>query len=237
MGVVSRYSEVDVAKRVVEYLQDSGWEIYQEVASQGSAADIVGVKDHQCRIVEVKTSLTTEVCAQALNWSDSRAAHYVHVAVLRPVRKKGFRPRYSRGQEMLMRFLRSEGVGVFTVQFDSFRGEEVVDILEKVPARLSRKLGDDIRKDLYEKQKTYAEAGNAEGKRWTPWRETCENWAGFVSRHPGCSLKDCVERAGHHYGTESAARSSMWGWIKVNRVPGIRYERDGKRIRLYRKAE
>ena len=39
-----------------------------------------------------------------------------------------------------------------------------------------------------------AQAGNAEGKCWTPFRETCQNVADAVKETPGINIKDLVDK-------------------------------------------
>ena len=64
--------ELELAKSVVEWLQDQHWEVYQEVQRYSTTADIVAVQGPLVWVVECKTSLSIGVMLQASRWM----AHY-----------------------------------------------------------------------------------------------------------------------------------------------------------------
>lgn len=218
--MTKKHTEEEIASRVVYFLKEMKWEVYQEVDA-GCRADIVGTRDHVCCIVEVKTTLSTDLCAQVMEWRRRRAANYIYIAVPRPKLPTGFRSQYSRGKLFLYEILEEKGIGILEVKSDFWGGEEHWEVVERSGAKLIRKLAMDIREKLHEEQKVFARAGNAINKHWTPWKGTCMAWAGYVNEHPGCTIKECIDIAGHHYSTDSTARSSMLTWIKEGKVEGV----------------
>jgi len=86
---------------------------------------------------------------------------------------------------------------------------------------------------LTEAQKTFARAGNAEGRRWTPFQQTCHDLARYVAHNPGCLLKDAIDNVPTHYVSVSTARSCLRIWIGEGKVRGVRMERYGRKLRLF----
>ncbi len=72
-------TEVELARPVVAWLGDLGWEVFQEVSAGGSVADIVARRGPVLWVVEVKRSLGLSLLGQAHAWK--RRAHRVSVAV------------------------------------------------------------------------------------------------------------------------------------------------------------
>lgn len=91
----------------------------------------------------------------------------------------------------------------------------------------------DIRKHLNENQKNYAKAGNAEGRRWTPFQNTNQQVINYIKKNEGCSLKQLIESINHHYHSNTNARSCIAKWIKEGVIKGIKSKRDGRILRIY----
>ena len=205
--------ETDLAKKVIAYLQDAGWNIYQEVQGPGGRADIVAVQNNIIQVIECKLSFSAALLEQAWSWQPF--AHYVQCAVPQL--------RGTKGSRVLQSFAQDKGIGVLAFSYTSVHAV--------VGAKLNRKALTK-RIELHEQQKTFAEAGNAHSNFWSPYRQTCLDWTQFVALHPGCTLKELV-KYGHHYKTDSAARSSMIAHIQWGRIKGIRAERNGKTWHLF----
>lgn len=216
-------SEVELAAAVVEWLRFEQWEVYQEVQlSYGDAiADIVAVREPVVWVIETKRSLSLEAIRQAEDWHYH--SHLASVAI--PV------PRSTRrlAGERICRLL---GVGLLMVQPASeWHGAHAT---EAVGSRFHRKaLVKGLRGSLHEGHKTFAPAGNANGRRWSPWRETCDRFAKVVASRPGIGLKEAIESIDHHYASEASARSSMSLWLREGKIDGVRCENDGRRLRLF----
>jgi len=215
-------SEVEIARAFVSWLEDQRWTVYQEVqvARYGAIADLVGVRDGLVWVIETKRSLTLDLLAQAIGWS--YRAHYVSIGVPRARR---------RGATAVRAVCEQYRIGLCLASLDY----DKPTIVEDIPPRLHRKAkADQILGALVDQQKSYAEAGNADGQRWTPFRETCDQVARFVRAHDGCILKDCIDSIRHHYRGSATARSALRKWIDLGLIRGVRAVKEKGRIRLYR---
>lgn len=202
-------SEAELAAHVVAWLHDQRFEVYQEVDVGGWTCDIVGRRPPILFAVECKLTFSTSVVEQAYRWLDS--AHYTAVAV--PVGRR-------RGHTMLNHYCRLTGIGVLTVAPGS---DPWARVSEELHPRLHRNIVGRLRERLHERQKTYAQAGNALGRRFTPFQGTCEALRDFVERNPGCTMKDAVKGIRHHYAS-STARSALLKWLRDGIIKGVRVE-------------
>ena len=210
-----------LAEKVVAYLQDLHWDVYQEVKPRGfgEVADIVAVQSNRIWIIETKTSFSLAVIAQAYNWRNF--AHCVSIAV--PSAR-----RYSK-RDFGSDILRHYGLGLLRV-YDQYEGS----VVEDVRARLHRNsLSKKILGSLCEEQKTYAKAGNNRGSYYSPFKRTCHEVARTVHANPGISLKSLIEKVDHHYASASSARTSLRYWAEAGKIRGIRMEKEGKFIKFY----
>ncbi len=228
--------EETIAGAVVTYLEQQAWDVYQEVEYVGSRADIVATSGFIVRVVEVKTSLTAALVEQAWGWKPW--AHYVHIAVPKPK----IRHRVP-GRSVLLSFCLAHGIGIFHVQKREPRWSEQderkskFEIKEAEMAKLNRKaLAAHFRNAIRPEHKNWGRAGNADNKYYTPWRGTCEAWRAYIKQHPGCSIKELVDKVGHHYQSDSTARSCMSGYLRNGTIPGVEVRRNkSNKIELYSK--
>ncbi|KKL45046.1 hypothetical protein LCGC14_2359590, partial [marine sediment metagenome] len=86
---------------------------------------------------------------------------------------------------------------------------------------------------LSERHKTFARAGNADGKRWTPFQESAERVKQFIRDNPGCTMKELVNGVRLHYASPSSARSNLASHIRSGIIKGIRFDASEKPHRLY----
>lgn len=218
-------SEQELAALVVNWLASEGWEVYQEVqiARAGRIADIVATTKRGSVtllwLIECKLSFTLDLISQAASWVG--LAHWVSVAV-------PYTRRTSRGVMGVL--LDHYGLGVLRIS-GAPRSQSPV-VLERSP-RLCRHIGKSLQEGLCEPQRTFAAAGNPNGQRWSPWKQTLALLREHVAAHPGCSMKDALKQIRHHYSSDSTARSSLVKWIELNRVPGVTLQRDGRHLMLY----
>lgn len=208
--------ETDLARAVVEHLRAQRWEIYPEVQPKGfkACADIVAVQGPVVWVVETKLSFGLSVIEQAHDWR--KYAHFVSVAVPRSGR--------TRMAEIVCRRL---GIGVLRAAPGAAIDERCL------PAFNRKALAARLTEGLTEKHKTYAAPGNAEGRRYTPFRRTCEALAAAVAERPGLPLAELLDRVKTHYLNRASARTCLPRWIREGIVPGVRLERDGRVLRLY----
>lgn len=212
--------ETDLAEKVIEYLRQNQWKVYQEVNlwRSGNRADIVATQGPLLWVIETKLTLSLALIYQALQWQ--KKAHFVSIAVPAPRRYFNAAGDY---------FCRKEGIGVLAV--DSFRTGPAYERLKPVLFRKAHV--EHIKSHLCEQQKTFAKAGNADGKYWTPYQETCRLINEAVRSNPGITLKDLIGSIKHHYISGASATSSISHWARAGKIKGIRCDKDGRFLRFY----
>src|SRR3989304_1278839 len=76
---MKKLTEVDLAKPVISYLEERGWDVYQEVLIYGKIADIVATFDKLTWIIECKTSLSLKLLEQIYAWRGR--ANFLSIAI------------------------------------------------------------------------------------------------------------------------------------------------------------
>ena len=207
-------TEADFARGIVASFRERGYTVYQEVAiySGDKRADIVAVRrDPQVvTVVETKLSLSLALMEQCEAWIPY--AHRVYAAA--PVRLTRF------SERVLEHF----GIGLLGPD-----GEE------RVRARFFRHAPcvDALLKKCVPEREDFAEAGNAKGEFWSPWKHTCRAVAAFVAKNPGCSLKQLVDSVNHHYRSDSSARQTIARDVRFGRIKGVRAEKAGRALAFF----
>lgn len=204
---MSKIKETDLAKQLIKSFDGSDYEVYQEVTTPNGSADIV-LKYSFLWAIEVKLGMNLTVIAQARY--NQRYFHYSSIAIPWKSRKG---KTYNIGREICNNF----GIGIFAIS----SGGNVEEILK---ARLNRRAQSKWI-ILNERMKTYAEAGNSNGDRWTPFNQTVDDLKRYVRNNPGCHLKIALSEIDHHYHTLSSATSSIRQWIKTGVIKGISLNR------------
>jgi hypothetical protein len=213
-------AETEIATRVVEWLGSQHWDVYQEVAHNGKVADIVATSGYLTWIIECKKSLSLALLEQAMIWKQYGASHYISVATT-------WKPRLVRGEQAAKWFLRQQGIGLIYVR--------PCEIHQNIPASIHRRAFTSLRKSLNDRQKTYALAGNADGRYWTPFQETCRALKRFVDKNPGVCLKDAINGIRHHYNSDGTARACISQYLQSGKsiVKGVECRREGRCLNLY----
>lgn len=202
--------EEDLAGVVIDYLEDLGWEVFQEVGHGVGVADIVARSGKLIWVVEAKTSLSLQVMAQAARWRWH--THYVSVAVPRGKRRDS-------SYGFASRILSDYGIGLLEVDCQSRYVQPTL-----VPSLMRKAASDRLAAGLVEEQKYYAKAGSKSGKHYTKWSGTRDRLVAYVFAHPGCTLKEALSNIEHHYHSPSSARASMAQLILTSAIPSIRSE-------------
>lgn len=206
-----KLKETDLAKTMIGILEDGGYEVFQEVqAYEGYGSPVIDIVAKQGKIlwsIETKVSLSMDVLAQAF-WN-MRYFHYSSICI---PKAKG-----SKGRYFALKVARDHGIGVFSIWPDGAGVE-----LEK--ARFNRRAFSASIK-LHERQKTFAEAGNNNGKHWSPFQQTKENLIWYVTKHEGERLSALVAEISHHYSTPSEAANCIRQWIKKGVIKELRIDR------------
>lgn len=216
-------AEIDIAARVVLYLEGCGHDVYQEVAlarGGGDVADIVALvgRGREVWIVEVKVGWSLDLLEQCRE--RRRCAQRVFAAV--PAGRGSHAPLFA-----------EFGIGTILVYGDSVHVAEMAPRLSSDPRR-----GRSVRARCAPEHKTHAPAGTpGTGGRFTPYTATCKALAEVVQRHPGILLKDAIGQIRHHYSSHAAARSSLAKWIEAGKVPGVALVAEGGKRWLHPKKE
>ena len=207
------------------WLRDLRWIVYQEVQAHthGRVADIVATQGPILWVIETKLSLSLDVVEQVLKWAGN--AHYVSVAVPRGTR----RVQSLFDHELIREVLTWKCVGLILVGEDG--------PAEFIHPQLRRRINvHPIRDAIRDKQQTYAPAGNAEGKRYSPFDQTCEQVAAIVGDRPGIETSELLSRLRHHWKT-STAESNLFELGKRGEIPGVEMRYENRKWRWYPKKD
>jgi hypothetical protein len=202
-------TEVELAAQVVAWLAGRGWTVHQEVemGRGGPRCDLVAVRGRTVWAIECKTGVGLSVLEQAHQWL--RHAHRVSVATRRT--RNAF----------AARVLRDYGVGWLTV---GSRVRAVVAPAER------RRISDRLIASLADEQRTFAPAGNAAARFWSPWKATVAEVQAWAAAHPAGTFADLVRGIRHHYRTAATARSCLRRHLEEGLVSGVRLTREGGRL-------
>lgn len=206
-------SEVDLAKAVVNWLAEQGWEVWQEVQlnTYSNIHDIVAVKCGLTWTIECKMTMNLTVIAQA----ERSSTCFRSIAIPHASSSSS-----TSGHALGERICKDKGIGIITVSY----GYESIRVGNAYSPSMF-KAGYKYRKELIERlqsiPKAYAEAGSKQGH-WTPYRETMDSVKRFVAKNPGCSIKDIMKSVDHHYRSDATAKSCIpkclrdfEKWVKI----------------------
>jgi hypothetical protein len=216
--------ETDLARKVIEWLIDQKWDVYQEVQvfQGGSVADIVAKQGPVIWVIETKTTLSLAVIGQAYEWLPW--ANFVSVAVPAGKRRIGF----------AARILKTYGIGLLKVnQYESDWSSPVSEIEHPAFRRHTGNARTYILNALNEAHKTYAEAGNNQCRHWSPFKQTCLDIYQYVRVNEGCSLKDILNNVKYHYATPASARVCIPKWAEAGVIDRIKVVKEDGKWRFY----
>ena len=218
--------ETELAKPVVQWLTDQHWDVYQEVQFNygGGIADILAVKNNIMWIIETKTSMTFTVLEQASKW----LSHYRSIAIPSAKRDTGRKFSYLLADKV--------NVGIIEVNTRTFNGSYLVTEIE--PAKLMREHNEYCRKFMFpklrEEHKTFAEAGNNHGNRYTPYQGTINQVRNYIQKNPGCTIKEIFDELGRcHYSNTQSAKGSVLSALQTFESSWCETVRDEKQFRFY----
>jgi len=206
-----KIKETDLAKPVIAYLEERGWDVYQEVLIYGKIADIVATFGKLTWVVECKTSLSLKLLEQIYNWRGR--ANFLSIAIPTTV-----------GDGFVKNLLMNNRIGVLTVRYS--------EVFENIHPQLNRKVIN-IQKFIKPEHKTWAEAGSQHGY-YTPFQRTKGNIEYEIKKHPnGILFKDFIKLTEHHYASEATARSCLRQWIESGIIKGAKIINQGNKLFIY----
>ncbi len=223
-------TEQELAGKLVKWLKDQHWDVYQEVQMHqgGNIADIVAAQGPLLWVIECKKTMSLELLGQALEWR--KYSNFTSVCI--PYASR----RYSKGRTAAKHLLKSNGIGLIEIREEKTGYKHATDVDVSIRPALRRSISPSLKKSLNEKQKTYARAGNANGRRWTPFQQTCVEINKIVKRRPGITLKDLVDALPqHHYASDKTARSTIgrYAQAETSIIKGVTGRKEGRVIKLY----
>lgn len=196
--------ETDIARPIVDQLK-ADHEVYQEVRTSFGVVDIVAVVGSIRWAIEAKTSLNLVVLDQALG--NTRLFHYSSVAVPHARRDRSLRA--------ATRFLTANGIGLIYVGKHG-------SITTAIEPRFHRRV---LSVTLHDQQKYYAQAGTAGGGHFTDFKSTRDRLIEYVTKYPGCTIKEAIEQVGHHYRSTATAVQCVRKYVKTSVIPELRNDR------------
>jgi len=216
---VAAILEKDLASKLIEWLTEQKWTIYQEVELKPGIADIIAVMGNKVWIIEVKTSLCLRVLAQAERWKSY--ATWRSIAI--PSRRHNYED-----LTLTKKICTYLGIGILNIP-KSFGDPSIL-----IDAQLNRSAkAKDVLKQLKPEHQTYAKAGSPTGRRWTGFKATSRDVTSYIAANPGCTLKDIIDNVATHYHSKSTAKSCIVEYIRKGIIPGIRTEKKGTSLHFY----
>lgn len=202
-------TEADLARVVVRWLEDRGFDVYQEVelVARGIRADIVARRGPEISIIETKTSASLALVAQVME--RRRFAHRVYAAC-------------PRSRVELEPIFAELGIGLLRVWAGSGSEYDPDNVTELVASRRWNSRPVKLASKLRPEHKTACAAGSPTGGHWSRYRDTCAQLANVVAAEPGITLREALgARVRHHYVSTRSAIGSLRVDIDRGQVPGV----------------
>lgn len=197
--------EVDLGKHILAYFKHLNYKIYQEVDCNSRGIDAVGVHKDTKHIItiELKVNFNLKVIEQA--YDNRLYSHYSYLAV--PSAK------HHSSRYFALQICRDYGIGV--IEWVKSTGQ-VREIIPAVRNSYPEKI------KLFEDKDSYSLAGSPDGKRWTPFKQTCVHIVEYVKNNPACSVAELVKNIEHHYSSPNSARSTIRNRIRAGIIQEIK---------------
>jgi hypothetical protein len=197
--------EVDLGKHIISFLEKSNYKIYQEVDCKSRGIDIVGVstKDTHTIAVELKLTFNIKLIEQAYN--NRSYCHYSYLAV--PSAK------HNNSRRFAIEVCRDYGIGIIEYVKSTGQTRELVK-----PSRNNNP--ETI--TIFEDKASYSEAGSPDGKRWTPFKQTCVHINEHLSKNPGITINELVKNINHHYANPNSAKTTIRNRIKAGIIKNVK---------------
>lgn len=190
-----KYTEIEIAKTVVNWLLEKQYDVYQEVVfskHDHHSADIVAVHPNfptDVWIIETKTQLSINVLDQAYRWQ----SNFRSIAV--PNTR-------SPNKSFIQKICREFFIGWLFVYPDTGKVYNNIHLRYPYPDQsLHTKLSDYHKLGI---------AGSPSGGAITPYKITMMKIQEFIQENPGCTMKDIIAHGGkYHYASTQSARMSI----------------------------
>ena len=217
--MAKKFTEAELAKKVITFLEDMKWNVWQEVTVDGGGsrrADIVAKQGNIIWVIECKTCLNLKVIEQAYHWR--KKANQVSIAIW-------YHPRSYKFNHFVKDILDRYGIGLMTFCKHSTNACPTV----LMPTNLSRVNTQILKSVLLTENKHMGISGSKDNSYDTPFKRTCRRIQDLVRGNP-MSLKDIIESISHHYANDRSARCCIARYVKTGVIDFLVQDENG----LYR---
>jgi hypothetical protein len=221
-----KFSESDLAEKIIHFLENLGWVSYKEVSIKGKGggirSDSYFVKREGDQVIEslsleTKLNLSLKVIEQADKWKNHANRCYICI----PAPKRNQRKSFQFG----IKVCKQLNIGLFEVNM--YDGS-VRELNSPTPFK-SPNLP-----PLYEQQRSSV-AGNNKGSFITAFKVTVMNLDEYMQDKDNIEIKEVVSNIKHHYKTEKSAISTIQKYINEEIIKGYSIKRDDKKILICKK--
>lgn len=211
--------ESDLAKVIMCYLEDEGWDCYPEaLLSHGRGrADIACTKEGVLWIIETKVSMSLKLLEQAFEWTRTKAMHRVSIAIP-----------YRDVSPFVHTLCREQGMGILMATPKLRRAYSLKEPKDIIPAphKIQKMIA-----SLHPDMKEYT-PGSSNGYS-TPYNRTMKAVRLYLKSNPGAFLKDIVKDVPHHYASDRTATTCIPKAVKDFEKGKIRCKKIKNRYRFY----
>lgn len=198
--------EKALAKIVIEFLEKSNYDTYQEVKTINGYCDIIGIKEELVYSIETKLQFSFDVLEQARE--NIKISNYSYIAI--PFPKKGRLNFKCEIAKML-------GIGVIAVY-----SETVCKVI------LEPKYNEKIKRAV--KLKEWQKLNEAGGKeRLTDYKVLVKNIHEYLTSNGSTTLKELYDNLDSHYASYNSFRGAFTKYIKTGIISTLEII-DGKVI-------
>jgi len=203
-------TEQEMAQRVVEWLKTQGYQVFEEVAVEGSTKrlDIAALRgDGKLWAISCKLTDKKGVLKQANWWRKHSNLTTIMMTVKCNIH--------------LQRACRITGLGLIRVEYPAL-------FTEVLPPFYRKQRTEDLFCKLNPKTADFAPAGMASGKRDTPFNRVLKDMGDYLLSHPDSSIEDAYDHVRDpSWLGRKAYEDALRLQIKKRNIPGL-YLRKGK---------
>lgn len=195
--------ETEICEAVIQYFEPL-YEVFKEVPCYGGYIDIVAKSGKITIGIEAKCTLSFAVIEQAKRTQPF--VNYSYIAV--PHHKASF----------AHTICRDYGIGIISYHPVSKQITEIV----KPRMMRTKQYGRLCKLTLLDYMKQ-SEAGS-QNNRKTAFSNTIDEMVKHIKRHPGCTLKECLESVHFHWSSLSSAKGCVYQWIQKGVITQFKLE-------------
>ena len=208
---MNKYTEAELAEKIIKHLEKLGWLSYKEVSLKGSGGNIRSdcffVKKENDKVIEslaleTKLSFSFKVLEQADKWLPHANKSYICIPSPKKLNRKNLK--------FGLKICKKLNIGVFEVNMK----DGTIKELYSPDTTLKIKLP-----PLYELQRESI-AGNDKSSFITAFKITVMNINEYMKDKNEIDLNDIIDEITHHYKTKTSAVNTIKKLIKEGIIKG-----------------